>query len=249
LIIFVCYATAGCIEKDNNLEKINDSRNEISTNRDSEHTKPIVKEIKIDTLEKKLLDAGLVNIQTLDNSILVDLKYSTTDNFMNRDVYGGLNNAYLQKEVAESLIECQVFLKNIDSSLTLLVYDAVRPRSVQQYMWDYLDLPINEKIKFVSNPKNGSVHNYGAAVDLTIAHSNGVALDMGAGYDDIRQIAYPKLESKFLGTGELTKTQLKNRQLLRKIMKHGHFSNIPTEWWHFNRYSRAESKTRFSIVE
>lgn len=203
----------------------------------------------IDTLEQKIIDAGLVNIQDIDSSILVDLKYSTTDNFMEKDVYGHMKRAYLQPEVATDLAKCQAYLKSKDSSLSLLVYDAVRPRSVQQYMWDILDMPIHEKTKFVSNPKNGSIHNYGCAVDLTISDLEGKPLDMGAGYDDSRKIAYPRYEQAYLDSGLISKVQLANRELLRETMRAGGFWNIQTEWWHFNRYNRSTAKTRYKIIE
>jgi D-alanyl-D-alanine dipeptidase len=117
-------------------------------------------------------------------------------------------------------------------------------------MWDALDtIPFNERTKFVSNPANGSLHNYGAAVDLTICDENGVALDMGAGYDDIREIAYPKFENRFLETGELTIQQIENRKLLRKVMLSQRFTNIQTEWWHFNACSRATAKLKYEILK
>ncbi|WP_027420630.1 M15 family metallopeptidase [Crocinitomix catalasitica] len=203
----------------------------------------------IDTLEQKIIDAGLVDIQSISPDILIDVRYSDTNNFMHRDVYGHLNRIYLQPTVAEDLGKSQLYLKSIDSTLTLLVYDGVRPRSVQQYMWDVLEMPIHEKTKFVSNPKNGSLHNYGAAVDLTIADAEGNILDMGAGYDDIRKIAYPRHEKAYLDSGLLSKEHIANRELLREVMKAGGFWNIETEWWHFNRYSRDRAKTMFEIVE
>ena len=191
----------------------------------------------VDSLEQSIIDAGLVDIQTIIPDILIDVRYSSTNNFMKEDVYGNLNRIYLQPDVAADLKKCQATLKGIDSTLTLLVYDGVRPRSVQQIMWDILDLPPAEKSKFVSNPKNGSVHNYGAAVDLTIAKIDGTILDMGADYDDIRQIAYPRLEQHFLDSGLLTTQHLENRKLLRKV------------WWHFNLYSRARAKELYEIIE
>ncbi len=206
-------------------------------------------ECENDSLEQILLHAGLIDIQTLDSTILVDVRYTDTLNFLHEDVYGCLNKIYLQPEVAIDLVKCQHELKRLDSTLTLLVYDGVRPRSVQQKMWDILDMPIGEKTKFVSNPKNGSIHNYGAAVDLTIATTDGAPLDMGAGFDDIRKIAYPRLESQFLESGELTEKHIDNRKLLRRVMKAGGFYNIQTEWWHFNRYNRAKAKELFEIVE
>ncbi|MCH2234543.1 MAG: M15 family metallopeptidase, partial [Crocinitomicaceae bacterium] len=209
----------------------------------------VVEEIIIDSLEQSIIDAGLVNIQDSIPGILVELKYATTDNFMDTNVYGNLKRCYLQPDVAMSLKKCQEYLQSKDSTLTLLVYDGVRPRSVQQFMWDYLDMPIHEKTKFVSNPKNGSLHNYGAAVDLTIATTDGTPLDMGAGYDDIRKIAYPRHEQAYLDSGMITQEHIDNRILLRETMKAGGFWGIQTEWWHFNRYNRAKAKELYDIVE
>lgn len=211
--------------------------------------KEIIEPYIIDTLEQSIIDAGLTNIQDIDSTILVELRYSTENNFMEKDVYGHLNRAYLQVKVAEDLSKCQDYLWEKDSSLTLLVYDAVRPRSVQQYMWDILDMPIWEKTKFVSNPANGSLHNYGCAVDLTIADLDGIPLDMGAGYDDARKIAYPRYEQAYLDSGMLDSSQIAHRVLLREVMKAGGFWNIQTEWWHFNRYNRATAKSLYEIIE
>ena len=236
---------------DQNNEITEDVNNELPDTTDiiDEDTTEIVEEYIIDTLEQTIIDAGLINIQDVDPRILVELKYSTTDNFMEKDMYGHMTRAYLQPSVAEDLKLCQDYLQEKDSNLTLLVYDAVRPRSVQQYMWDILDMPIWEKTKFVSNPANGSVHNYGCAIDLTIANLDGTPLDMGAGYDDARKIAYPRYEQAYLDSGMLSLEQIENRKLLRETMKAGGFWNIQTEWWHFNRYSRSTAKTMFDIVE
>lgn len=182
--------------------------------------------------------------------ILIELKYATKDNFMKRKLYDTLKTAYLQMEVAQRLAKVQEELTKINPNYHLLVYDATRPLSVQWEMWTALDsIPVAERVNFVSNPRNGSVHNYGAAVDLTICDQNVKPLDMGAGYDDIRKIAYPNLEAVYLKSGELSKTQVENRKLLRKVMLSQGFRNIPTEWWHFNAFSREECKKRFSVIE
>ncbi len=239
----------GCVYDNDNLQNNVDITKEKSTNLPKDTIKTENDIIKIDSLEQKLIDAGLVDIQTIDSTILIDLRYTTTNNFMNEDVYGGLNKVYLQPSVATDLKKANDYLHQLDSTLTLLVFDGVRPRSVQQKMWDILDMPINEKTKFVSNPKNGSIHNYGCAVDITIAKLNGAVLDMGADFDEIDKIAYPRLEQQFLKSGELTQQQVNNRKLLRKVMKHGGFYNIQTEWWHFNRYNRNKAKEMFKIIE
>lgn len=249
LFLTLVLLTLSCQNTDSKIDKNFDTISNFSTNEEKKATKIVEATVKPDTLEQKIIDAGLIDVQKIDSSILVDLKYASTDNFMQTNVYGSLKKAYLQPEVAQSLTDAQKYLKEIDSNLTLLVYDAVRPRSVQQFMWDYLDLPISEKTKFVSNPKNGSIHNYGSAVDLTIATLDGTPLDMGAKYDEIDQIAYPRLEASFLAKGLLSKKQIENRKLLRKVMKKAEFTGIGTEWWHFNRYPRWKAKSLYSIIE
>ncbi len=209
----------------------------------------IVEPPVITELELNLIDKGLVNVQSLDSNILVDLKYTTTDNFIGKDVYGDFDKAYLQPDVAEKLVKAQNFLKEKDSSLTLLIYDAVRPRSVQQKMWDVLDMPIEKKVKFVSNPINGSIHNYGAAIDLTIATQSGEPLDMGAGFDDPSPEAWPVKEKQMLAEGRITEQHIKNRQLLRSVMGKAGFFNIQSEWWHFNSCYRVRAKELYEIVE
>ncbi|MFA7273584.1 MAG: M15 family metallopeptidase [Crocinitomicaceae bacterium] len=193
-----------------------------------------------------LMQLGLVNVRSINSSIYVELKYATADNFMKMKLYDTLTHAFLQEDVALRLSKCQEFLNDHYGDFHLLIYDAVRPISVQKKMWIALDsIPISERSKFVSNPANGSIHNYGAAVDLTICNAQGVALDMGAGYDDIRKIAYPSLELQFLKSGELSKQQLENRKMLRNVMESQNFRNIPTEWWHFNACSRSTAKAKY----
>lgn len=211
----------------------------------------LAQDIRISKLEKKLRDSGLVNILDIDSTIQVDVKYTTTDNFVGIDLYGDLSSIYFQPEIAERLKTVQTALKEIDSSLSLLIYDGTRPVSVQRVMWDALDtIPFERRIKFVSNPKNGSIHNYGCAVDLTLMNvKTKDTLDMGAGFDDPRRIAYPKFEKEFLEKGELTKDQLQNRLLLREVMRKGGFWVLPTEWWHFNGFTRAVAKEKFSPIE
>ena len=192
----------------------------------------------------------LVDVQLINPSIQIDLKYATKDNFMRKQLYFNIDRVYLQPDVALRLSKCQNLLKKINPNYNLLVYDGVRPLSVQKTMWDALDtIPPVQRGKFVSNPKNGSVHNYGAAVDLTICDKNKVPLDMGAGYDDIREIAYPSKEEYYLKKGLLTHYQVKNRKLLRKVMESQNFKNIPSEWWHFNACSRKEAKLKYKIIE
>lgn len=200
--------------------------------------------------DSMLLELDLVDVQTINGEIMVDIKYSTTDNFMKEVLYERINKAYLLKDVAIRLGKCQDYLTELNPELHLLVYDAVRPVSVQRKMWNALDtIPVKERGKFVSSPYGKSVHNYGAAIDLTICDKNGIPLDMGAGFDDIREIAYPSKEAYYLEKGELTSEQVANRQLLRKVMRSQGFRNLQTEWWHFNAFSRKDLIEKYKPIE
>lgn len=200
-------------------------------------------------VDRVMNSIGLVELAFIDTTIQVDLRYADSDNFMGVKLYDTLTRLFLQKEVAIRLSKSQHYLDSIYPGYALLVYDGVRPQQVQQEMWDALDsIPTYRRGKFVSNPKNGSVHNFGAAVDLTIVDPQGDVLDMGAGYDDFRAIAFPSHEARFLKSGELTQQQYNNRKLLRKVMKHSGFYNIPSEWWHFNAYSRTSASKKYQML-
>lgn len=226
------------------------------TNPETKNTKPsetISNEQQQDTVKnipsKSILVDSLIDIQSINPKIQVDLKYATSDNFMHMRLYERLSKAYLQKDVALRLSAAQEMLDKLKPGYRLLVYDAVRPVSVQRKMWNALDtIPVVERGKFVSNPDNRSLHNMGAAVDLTIIDGNGKPLDMGAGYDDIRKIAYPILEKEFLAKGELTEAHISNRELLRKVMKAQGFRPLDTEWWHFNACSRPQGLAKYKVL-
>lgn len=204
----------------------------------------------IGDLEQSLIDAGLVNIETEIPGIYVELKYSTTDNFFGQDVYGDLTNAYIQPEVAEMLKKAHQKLEEEDPELTFMIYDGVRPLSVQQILWDNLDKPDSIKPLYVADPKIGGLHNYGVAVDLTLAfQETGQALDMGTGYDFFGYPAYPERETQMLQEGKITKGQVANREILRKVMKQAGFTGIGSEWWHFNAFSRKEAEIKFDLVQ
>jgi len=201
-------------------------------------------------LEKKLISQGLVDIQQVIPGIKVELKYSTEDNFFGKDVYGDHVRCYLLPIVADRLAKAKEALQAEYPNYTLLVYDGVRPLSVQQILWDSLDKPDSIKPLYVSDPKIGGLHNFGVAVDLTIFdNQSGKPLDMGTGYDFFGYPAYPDRESQMLGEGKITKTQISNREILRKVMKGAGFTGIGSEWWHFNAFSRKEAGEKFALIQ
>lgn len=200
--------------------------------------------------EMSLEKAGLVDVKQVDPSLLVDLKYSTTDNFVHKDVYGCITRCFLQKETAEKLKKAHEYLKKHHPELRLLIYDGVRSRKVQWKLWEALpQYAPKYRTNYVAHPTRGSIHNYGCAVDLTVATADGKALDMGTPFDFFGSEAYPRKEAEMLQQGKITKTHVANREVLRQAMTAGGFMGITSEWWHFNAMSLAQAKAKYTIVE
>jgi zinc D-Ala-D-Ala dipeptidase len=200
--------------------------------------------------EQKMRQQGLVNIQEIDPSILVNLKYSTTDNFVGKDVYGCITQCFLQKRPAEMLSRASDLLQQKHPNYRLLVYDGGRPLSIQKVLWNSLtQYSPRQRATYVANPAEGSIHNYGSAVDLTIATTDGTPLDMGTKYDYFGELAYPKKEAYFLKIKKLNHQQIANRQLLRSVMRSAGYMPIEYEWWHFNAFSRQTAKRTYKIIQ
>ena len=199
--------------------------------------------------DKKMREYGLVDIRTLDKNILVELKYSTTDNFVGKDMYGSLERAYLERNFANKVIKAQQILRKRYPNYTLLIYDAARPISVQRTMKKIVEG--TEFDSFVASGTRGGRHNYGVAVDLTIADKNGKALDMGTGFDSFdkasavkgtsdnsdpstRTIAiYRAFVRKLQADGLISKKAADNRILLLEVMYEAGLYPYRNEWWHF----------------
>ncbi|MCF8217622.1 MAG: M15 family metallopeptidase [Bacteroidales bacterium] len=203
----------------------------------------------IPEIEQCIMDKGLENVHDHLPQVIIELKYSTVDNFLSKDVYGDLTNAYLQPECITKLKHAWKLLQKHKPGHTFIIYDALRPVSVQQIMWDSLDVSHEKKFWYVAPPGRGSIHNYGMAVDLTIADSNGNPLDMGTKFDYFGKLAFPRFTEKFLQEGKLNQLQANNRKLLIGIMHQSGFSVAKTEWWHFNATSLADAKKRFEPIQ
>jgi len=188
----------------------------------------------------------LVDVQTIDSGIQLDLKYSTENNFLGEDVYGDLDKCLLQKEIALKLKQAQENLKKKYPDYNLLVFDCARPVSVQERMKQIVS--DSDKNSYIADPGK-SLHNFGAAVDLTIANSAGKQLDMGTEFDFLGKLSQPQLEHKFLDTGKLTWDQIANRELLRSVMTSAGFSGINKEWWHFNGVLLDQAQQNYNLVE
>lgn len=205
-----------------------------------------INRIKHNVLEQTLIDLGLVNIRQVDSTIAVDLRYATENNFLHKNLYGDLKNCYLQKDIAEKLAKAQASLKKKYPFYSLIIYDGVRPLSIQQTMWDELKAP---ERKYVSDPQTGSLHNFGCAVDVSIVNENGWEMDMGTPYDYFGELGHPIAEQRMIQEGKLSWRQFENRKLLREVMTEAGFTIITTEWWHFNGTSLRNAEEKFKKVE
>ena len=130
----------------------------------------------------------------------------------------------------------------------LLVKDAARPMSVQRRM--FKAVKGTPKANYVANPaRGGGLHNYGVAVDVTIADENGNELDMGTPVDHLGVEANIDRELHLVKTGVISENARQNRLLLRKVMKNAGFSTIRTEWWHFDLVSKARAKQLYKLLD
>lgn len=192
--------------------------------------------------EQRIEAQGFVNVKDADPSIKVSLMYTRPDNFTGKVLYTDLKEAYLHPLAAEALKKAQAELKRRRPELSLIVYDATRPMSVQQKMWDVVKG--TSKSIYVSNPANGGgLHNYGFAVDVSICNEKGDTIPMGTVVDHLGREAQPKLEAEMLNRGVISQESLDNRRLLREVMAAGGYKVLNTEWWHFNLKTRKQVKT------
>ncbi|MGP1350970.1 MAG: M15 family metallopeptidase [Hoylesella marshii] len=197
--------------------------------------------------EKALEKKGYVNVRSLDPSIFVSLMYARADNFTGTILYSDLHEAYLHKEAANALVKAQKRLKELRPDLSLKIYDAARPMSIQQKMWNAVkDTP---KYFYVSNPAHGGgLHNYGLAVDITLCNLKGDSVEMGTKIDYMGTAAHINNEEGLVKHRRISREAMINRRLLRAVMRHAGFKPLRTEWWHFNFRTRAEARKQYQVI-
>ena len=180
-------------------------------------------EYNYDTLMREY---GMVNITELDPEILVELKYSTEDNFVGKDMYGNLESAYLEKEFANRVVLAQKILKQRYPHYTLLIYDAARPISTQRAMRKCVEGTDLERL-------------------------DGTPLNMGAGFDDFSIVAsvkgtpdtsdpttrtiaiYRNYINNLVTNGTISREAANNRLLLVEVMHEAGLYPYRREWWHY----------------
>jgi CubicO group peptidase (beta-lactamase class C family)/D-alanyl-D-alanine dipeptidase len=191
-------------------------------------TKPI-EDLRKDALasmppleQGKKTKVELVDLSTLDPTIKFDIRYATTNNFLSTPFYTTAK-AYLQRPAAESVLQVHQQLKPLGYGL--IIFDAYRPWFVTKMFWDGTPEKFHD---FVADPRRGSRHNRGCAVDLGIYDlKTGKVIEMVAGYDEFSDRSYPD----YLGG---TTRQRWHRDLLRRMMEANRFTVVKEEWWHFD---------------
>lgn len=162
----------------------------------------------------------LVDLEKYIPGLKTDVKYSTKDNFTKRVLYKEAK-VYARLPVAKALKNIQKELEQ--SGHELKIYDAYRPYSITEIMWDVV-----RDDRYAADPKKGSRHNRGCAIDLTIVNKqSGKELEMPTPYDDFTMKAhhaYTKLPDHII----------KNRSLLKEVMIKNNFEPITSEWWHYD---------------
>lgn len=210
--------------------------------------------------DAKMLEYGLVDVQTLDKEIGVELKYATEDNFVGKNMYGTLKKAYLLPHFARKVVQAQRILREQHPDYSLLIYDAARPLSVQLEMRRAVEgTPYTV---YVADGTRGGRHNYGVAVDLTIVDSKGKPLDMGAEFDDFTQKAWVGEKNAFSlaeykayvemlrRKGLISDEAARNRTLLLEIMDSVGLRPYVREWWHYQeKISMPATRERYKLLE
>lgn len=180
-------------------------------------------QVELDSIFK-LSDTTWVDLELLDPSLRTDIRYATTNNFMELQVYD-CPRCLSRLATAKALLNVQRDV--VQDGYSILLYDCYRPQRAQLKLWKKVP-----DRRYVAPPSRGSVHSRGGALDLTLVRlTDGQPLAMGTPYDFFGREAWWSYQDH-------PEEVLKNRQYLRQVMeKHG-FKTVTTEWWHYN-YRRA----------
>jgi D-alanyl-D-alanine dipeptidase len=185
-----------------------------------------LKSSKIDSLKDIQLEKDdnlFVNLKDYSDQFVYDMKYASTDNFLNQKVYP-CDECYLRVKTIKALITANnEFLEN---GYRIKIFDCYRPKSIQKKMWS-----IFPDANYVANPKKGSIHNKGGAVDVSLVDLKGNELQMGTNFDHFDKEAWHDYTN-------LPQEILNNRKFLKSIMEKHQFVALKSEWWHYN-YSQS----------
>lgn len=173
--------------------------------------------------------AEVVDVAKVAPGARFDMRYAQSDNFLKKTVYP-CARCLLRREAADALARAQTALEKDGYGLKL--WDCYRPLAVQHEMWKIVSDP-----KWVADPKKGSVHNRGGAIDVTLVTKDGADLEVPSAHDDFTEKAYADAPA--------SEAAAKHRAILRKALEAEGFAVFPSEWWHFN----AKGSTAWPILD
>ena len=168
---------------------------------------------------------SLVEVTEASHNILLDLRYATPNNITGARIYHD-DRCFIHTDASEKL-KRSVALAS-DQGLKIKVFDAYRPRAVQEALWAHYPNP-----DYIMPPDKGSTHTRGIAVDLTLVDASGQELDMGTGFDDLSPKAHH-------GASSISPRVAANRYLLLGIMISAGWDFFKNEWWHYNLFKPQE---------
>jgi len=179
--------------------------------------------------------------------VVSKMVYATDQNFLGKNIYQSFKVPLAHKITDQKLVAAAKELKRLKPLWKFIIYDALRPHRYQIILWEKVVGTAQES--YVMNPKFGSIHSYGFALDITLQDEKGQEVDMGTPVDTLGRLSEPRHEESFLKNGQLTQGQVANRKVLRQAMESGGFRGISNEWWHFEALGAQEVRTGYSIYK
>jgi len=177
--------------------------------------------------EAKISDTTFVNLRDYSNDFVYDMKYATEDNFLKTKVYDCAECMLRLKTVKALIAANKDFQKK---GYKIKLYDCYRPLDIQKKMWEIVSNPI-----YVADPKKGSIHNRGGAVDISLVDVTGKEVDMGTSFDFFGAMASHNFK-------QLSKEILSKRAYLKNTMIKNGFNSFDSEWWHYNLKTGLKDK-------
>jgi D-alanyl-D-alanine dipeptidase len=184
-------------------------------------------EVYTSEVKQEIADTTFVNLKDFSQDFIYDMKYATEDNFLKAKVYD-CAECLLRFKTVQALIAANNDFKK--KGFKIKLYDCYRPLSIQKKMWEIVSNP-----EYVADPKKGSIHNRGGAVDISLVDSSGKEVDMGTPFDFFGIQAghnYTKLSNEVKS----------NRKYLKKVMIKNGFNSFDSEWWHYNLKTGLKDK-------
>lgn len=176
-------------------------------------------EVYSNAVKHEIADTTFVNLKDYSKDFVYDMKYATEDNFLKAKVYDCAECMLRYKTVKALIAANKEFMKN---GCKIKLYDCYRPLSIQKKMWEIVPKP-----EYVADPKKGSIHNRGGAVDISLVNADGIELEMGTTFD------YFGIQASH-NYKKLPVSVKANRFYLKSVMIKNGFNSFDSEWWHYN---------------